>query len=527
MTDTLTAAGLTAEEKRARLAELLRRKAGPLRQFPLSFAQQRLWFLDQLEPGNPAYNIISALRMRGPLDVPAMERSVADLVRRHEPLRTIFRTSSGEPVQVVLPYRDLKLPVEALDAPEEERDAVAHERVAREMETPFDLARGPLFRARILRLGEDDHVLLLGMHHIVTDGWSIGVLYRELCTSYAAYTEGREPELPALPIQYADYATWQRNNTQVLEEQLAFWRRTLAGAPALLELPLDHPRPPVQTHDGGMVRLRYPPAFGETMRSLALRLEATSFMVVLAAFYALLARWSGQDDIVVGTPTAGRSRRETEALVGFFINTIALRTRLDGDPTFEELVQRVRQTTIDAYAHQDVPFERVVDELKVERALSHSPVTQVNVILHTEPVDPIVLGDLKLGLVEPEPASTQYELSFSLRDRWKGMPMEFDVEYNRNLFDRATVERMADHFHSIFMAAAADPTLRLSQLPLGDQAEREEALAKWNRTEAAYPDGPVHALVAAQAARTPAAAAVISSAGRLSYAELLGRAHRL
>jgi amino acid adenylation domain-containing protein len=529
MTDTLTAPELTAEEKRARLTELLRRKAGPLRQFPLSFAQQRLWFLDQLEPGNTAYNIISALRMRGALDTAAMERAVADLLRRHEPLRTVFRSAGGEPVQVVLPFIEPRIPVEAVDVAEEARKEVALGIVAEEAVRPFDLARGPLFRARMLRLGADDHVLVMAMHHIVTDGWSIGVMYNEICASYAACTAGRQPEHPALPIQYADFAVWQRNTLQgaALDEQLGYWRETLRGAPALIDLPLDHPRPPVQTHAGGMVRLVYPPTFGETMRDLARRLEVTPFMVVLAAFYALLSRWSGQDDIVVGTPTAGRSRKETEGLVGFFINTIALRARTDGDPTFAELVERVRETSIGAYGHQDVPFERVVDELKVERALSHSPITQVNVILHTEPVDPIVLGDLKLALVEPEPESTQHELSFSLRDRWRGMPMEFDVEYNRDLFDRATVERMAAHFHSIFLAAAADPSLRLSQLPLGDEAEREEALTRWNATDAFYPELPVHALVSAQTARTPDAVAVTSGDASLTYAALEDRSNRL
>jgi amino acid adenylation domain-containing protein len=529
MTDTLAAVELTAEEKRARLAELLRKKAGPIRQFPLSFAQQRLWFLDQMEPGNTAFNTVSALRMLGPLDVAAMQRAVADLVRRHEPLRTVFRTAEGAPVQVVLPYLEFRVPLEPVDVPEGERRDVALRVVADETARAFDLARGPIFRARILRLGADDHVLLMSMHHIVVDGWSIGVLYRELCASYAAYAEGREPELPALPIQYADYAVWQRGTLQgaALDEQLKFWTRTLHGAPALLDLPLDRPRPPVQTHAGGMVRLRYPPVFGEAMRTVANRLEVTPFMLVLSAFYALLSRWSGQDDVVVGTPTAGRSRRETEGLIGFFINTLPLRCRTDGDPTFAELVERVRRMTIDAYAHQDVPFERVVDELKVERALSHSPVTQVFVVLHTEPVDPIVLGDLKLALVETEPEAAQHELSFSLRDRWRGMPMEFDVEYNRDLFDRATVERIASHFHTLFMAATADPSLRLSQLPLGDDAEREESLARWNQTDAEYSALPVHALVSARAARTPDAVAVVSGAESLTCAELEDRSTRL
>ena len=523
------AAALTPEEKRARLAELLRRKAGPIRQFPLSFAQQRVWFLDQLEPGNCAWNTTSALRMRGLLNVGALQRAVADLVRRHEPLRTVFRVVDGSPVQVVLPYVDFRVPLEPVDVAEDKRESIARRLVAAEMNRPFDLAKGPIFRAKILRLGQDDHVLLMAMHHIVIDGWSIGVLYNELCASYAAHVEGRAPDLPELPIQYADYAVWQRNHLQgpVMEEQLSYWKNALTGAPALIDLPLDRPRPPVQTHAGGMVQLRYPPVFGEAMRNLAQRLEVTPFMVVLAAFYALLSRWSGQDDVVVGTPTAGRSRKETEGLVGFFVNTLALRTRLEGDPTFIELVERVRTTTIDAYAQQDVPFERVVDELKVERALSHSPVTQVNVVLHTEPVDPINLGPLQLSLIEPEPESAQHELSFSLRDRWRGMPMEFDVEYNRDLFDRATVERLAAHFHSIFMAAAADPTLRLSQLPLGDEADREESLTRWNRTYAEYAALAVHALVSRQAARTPEGVAVAGAGASLTYAELEDGSNRL
>jgi amino acid adenylation domain-containing protein len=529
MTGTLTAPALTAEEKRARLAELLRRKEGPLRQFPLTFAQQRIWFLDQMEPGNPAFNTTSALRMRGETDLAAMEKAVANLVRRHEPLRTVFRLVGGEPVQVVLPFRGFPVPLEALDAPEEERLAVARRRVAEEMETRFDLARAPVFRARILRLAPDDHVLLMCMHHIVIDGWSMGVLYRELNLGYAAYSEGREPELPELPIQYADYAVWQRGHLQgqALRAQLDYWKQALGGAPALIDLPLDRPRPPVQTHAGGMLQLRYPPVFGETMRAVAQRLEATSFMVVLAAFYAVLARWSGQDDVVVGTPTAGRSRKETEGLVGFFVNTLALRCRVDGDPTFAELVERVRETTVGAYAHQEVTFERVVDELKVERALSHSPITQVHVVLHTEPVDPVDLGPVRLSLIEPEPTSTEHELSFSLRDRWKGMPMEFDVAYNRDLFDRETVERIADHFHTLFMAAAANPSLRLSQLPMGSGAAAEEAVTRWNQTAAPYPDGPVHARVAAQAARTPGAVAVVAGAETLTYAELEERSNRL
>jgi amino acid adenylation domain-containing protein len=527
MTAALPAAGLSPQEKRALLAELLRRRAGPVRQFPLSAAQQRLWFLDRLEPGSAAYNIVSALRLRGPADAVALERAVALLVRRHESLRTVFRVVEGEPVQVVLPLLEPRLPVEPADAAPGERDAEALRLAAGELARPFDLVRGPLFRARLLRLGEDDHVLLLCMHHIVTDGWSLGVLYRELCAAYAAYLAGGEPSLPELPVQYADYAVWQRERLQgeALEALLAFWRGRLRGAPPLLELPLDRPRPPVQTHAGGRVRIRLPPSFLAAARACAQRLEATPFMVLLAAFAALLSRWSGQEDVVVGTPAANRDRGEMEGLIGFFVNTLALRADLSGDPTFAELVARVRESTVAAYAHQELPFERLVDELKVERALSHPPVAQAHFVLHTEPVDEIVLGPLQLALVDPEPASTAYELSFSLRDRGNGM--QLDLEYNRDLFDRATVERMGEHFRTLFEAAAADPSLRLSALPLGGAAELAESLARWNRTDAPRPELPAHALVAAQAARTPAATAVACAGRELTYAELEERSGRL
>ncbi|HYR11954.1 MAG TPA: condensation domain-containing protein, partial [Longimicrobium sp.] len=518
---------LSPEEKRARLAELLRQRAGPVRQFPLSFAQQRLWFLDRLEPGNAAYNIVSALRMRGPLDAAAMERAISFLVERHESLRTVFRVVDGSPVQVVVPARPLRVPIESTDVPEDAREAEALRLVGEELARPFDLARGPIFRARLLRLGEDDHVLLLCMHHIVTDGWSLGVLFRELCTLYGAYIQGNDAELPALSIQYADYAVWQRNHLQgaVLDEQLGYWRQKLAGAPALLELPLDRPRPAVQTHAGGLLRTIFPPAFAHALRDTARRLETTQFMVALAAFNALLARWSGRDDLVVGTPAANRPRQETEGLVGLFLNTLALRTDLSGDPTFAELVARVRETTVDAYAHQEVPFERLVDALGVERALSHSPVVQVHFVLHTEPANEIVLGPLQLALVEPEPASTQYELSFSLRERRHGM--EVDVEYNRDLFDRATVERMTAHFRTLFQAAATDPDLHLSRLPLSSAEEREASLAGGRGLDLDPPAVPAHALVSAQAARTPGATAVVSGGESITYAELEARSSRL
>ncbi|HEV7589710.1 MAG TPA: amino acid adenylation domain-containing protein [Longimicrobium sp.] len=527
MSATLPAAAATPEERRALLAELLRRKAGPLRQFPLSFAQQRLWFLHRMEPENPAYNTTSALRLVGPLDGAALERAVGGLVERHESLRTVFRAGHGEPVQVVLPALPARLLAEPADAPEAERRAVALRLVAEEMARPFDLERGPVFRARLFRLGDDDHLLVLAMHHVVTDGWSIGVLFRDLCAMYAAGAAGREPELPALPIQYADYAVWQRRHLQgeVLERQLAYWRRALEGAPALLSLPTDRPRPPVQTHAGGLVAARLPVDLLAPLKALSRREESTLFMTLLAAFTALLSRWSGETDVVVGSPIAGRSRPETEELIGFFVNTLALRTDLSGDPTFRALLGRVRETSFGAFSHQEVPFERLVDELKVERALSHSPFFQVLFVLHTEPAEGIVLGPLALELVEPESPAAAHDLSFSLRERPEAL--EVDVEYNADLFDRATVERMCGHFRAVLEAVAADPATPVSRLPLLSPAERGELRRLASGPEAVYPDATLHALVAEQVARTPDAVAVAFADERVTFAELEARAERL
>src|SRR5690606_3291385 len=353
-------------------------------ELPLSFAQQRLWFLYRLEPESTAYNISGAMRVRGTLDTDALERSFSEIVRRHESLRTTFHEVDGRPVQRIHAPAPFALPITDLSglAPEE-REAEVRRRAAEEASRPFDLEQGPLFRAELLRLADDEHVLLLGMHHIVSDGWSFGVLTRELGTLYRAFASGEPSPLAELPIQYADFAVWQRSWLQgrtlegsVLQRQLDYWTRQLDGL-ATLQLPTDRPRPPVQTYNGDAVALSLPTELARALGRLARQESASLFMMLLAAFKVLLARYAAQDDIVVGSPIAGRNRAEIEHLIGFFLNSLVLRTDLSGEPSFRELLARVRNVTLDAYAHQDVPFEKLVEHIDPPRDPSRTPLFQV------------------------------------------------------------------------------------------------------------------------------------------------------
>ncbi|HYH82759.1 MAG TPA: condensation domain-containing protein, partial [Longimicrobium sp.] len=347
---------------------------------PLSFAQERLWFLDRLEPGSTTYNMPWPLRLRGTPDTGALERALGEIVRRHESLRTVFREVDGAPVQVVVPFAGFTLAADDLSRlAEAEREAEMRRRASEEAARPFDLAAGPLFRASLLRLGEDDHVLLLSMHHIVSDEWSMGVLSRELSVLYEAYRGGRESPLPELAVQYADYAAWQREQLEgaALDRQLGYWRERLADAPALLELPTDHPRPAVQTFRGAHERAELSLELLERLEALGRSEGATLNMVLLGAFQVLLSKYSGSEDVVVGSLGAGRTRKEVEATIGFFVNTLVLRTDLSGDPGFREVLRRAREVTLGAHEHQEVPFERLVAELQPERSLSHTPLFQV------------------------------------------------------------------------------------------------------------------------------------------------------
>src|SRR5688500_3844762 len=396
---------------------------------PLSFAQERLWFLDRLEPGSITYNLAAALRLTGSMVEAALKRSLIEIVRRHEALRTVFAEVDGSPVQVIAPSGAFALPVEDLSGlGDADREAAVRRRANEEAVRPFDLSAGPLFRAALLRLGSEDHVLLLGMHHIVSDEWSMGILSREFSALYAAYREGRESPLPELPVQYADYAVWQREQLrgEVLERHLSYWRKRLAGAPELLELPTDHPRPAVQTYRGATVPVALSPELLERLQALGRSEGATLFMVLLSAFQVLLGTYAGSEDVVVGSPIAGRTRGEVEELIGFFVNTLVLRTDLSGDPSFRETLRRVREVTLGAYEHQEVPFERLVAELQPERSLSHSPLFQVMFALQNAGDGAGALSGLHVSGVESERASAKFDLSLTLAATAQGLRGELN-----------------------------------------------------------------------------------------------------
>ncbi len=503
-------------------------KASRAGELPLSFAQQRLWFLEQLEPGSPTYNIRTALRLDGPLEVPTLERSLTEIVRRHEALRTTFPTVLGEAHQKIAADPSFVMPLVDLGAlPAGEREAEAHRRIAEESLRPFDLATGPLLRALLLRLSGREHVLVLTVHHIVSDGWSMTVLGRELGALHEAFSAGRPSPLPELPVQYADHAVWQRQwlSGDVLRTQLDYWKKQLAGAPQDLELPADRPRPPVLSYRGASVPVALPLDLLAGLRATSRREGVTLFMTLLAAFQVLLARYTGRDDIVVGSPIAGRTQVETEGLIGLFVNTLALRTDLSGDPTFRELLSRVREVTLGAYTHQDVPFERLVEELAPVRDLGRSPLFQAMLVLQTPP-PPLALGEVKLGVLEIERTTSKFDLSLSLAETEDGLRGE--LEYSTDLFDEATLRRTVEHYRVLLEGIVADPGQRIADLPLSTAAELHRVVVEWNATRAEYPSHRcIHELFEAQAASTPEAVAVVFEDLRLTYRELNERANRL
>jgi amino acid adenylation domain-containing protein len=496
---------------------------------PLSFAQQRLWFLNLLRPESAFYNMPSALRLTGALDADALERSLREIVRRHESLRTTFDTVGGEPRQVIARATPLRLSTVDLSAlPPHEQGSETRRLVEEESRRPFDLARDPLLRARLLTLKDDEHVLLLVMHHIVSDGWSIGVLLNELSALYTAFTNGRESPLAELPIQYADYAVWQREylSGEVLSEQLAYWRNHLGGELPVLELPADRPRPPVPSYHGAEELVSVEPGIAERLRALGRENGATLFMTLLAAFDVLLYRYTGQEDIVVGTPVAGRSRAEVEGLIGFFINTLALRTKLSGRISFRELLGRVREVCLGAFAHQELPFEKVVEELQPERSTSLMPLFQVAFVLQNA-------ADFELELpgLEVEPLDTETETSkFDLRLSAQETPeyLTLSLRYSTDMFDAPRMRRMLEHYCNLLAAIAADPGGRISRLPLLTDGERRHLLTRRVAQPRDFPPPLcLHRLFEAQVERTPEAVALVSGGENLSYRALNERANRL
>ncbi|HFX1990347.1 TPA: pyoverdine non-ribosomal peptide synthetase PvdD, partial [Pseudomonas aeruginosa] len=491
----------------------------------LSFAQERQWFLWQLEPESAAYHIPSALRLRGRLDVDALQRSFDSLVARHETLRTRFRLEGGRSYQQVQPAVSVSIERE----PFGEEGLI--ERIQAIVVQPFDLERGPLLRVNLLQLAEDDHVLVLVQHHIVSDGWSMQVMVEELVQLYAGYSQGLDVVLPALPIQYADYALWQRSWMEAgeKERQLAYWTGLLGGEQPVLELPFDRPRPARQSHRGAQLGFELPRELVEAVRALAQREGASSFMLLLASFQALLYRYSGQADIRVGVPIANRNRVETERLIGFFVNTQVLKADLDGRMGFDELLAQARQRALEAQAHQDLPFEQLVEALQPERNASHNPLFQVlfNHQSEIRSVTPEVqLEDLRLEGLAWDGQTAQFDLTLDIQEDENGIWASFD--YATDLFDASTVERLAGHWRNLLRGIVANPRQRLGELPLLDAPERRQTLSEWNpaQRECAV-QGTLQQRFEEQARQRPQAVALILDEQRLSYGELNARANRL
>ncbi|HEU5180261.1 MAG TPA: condensation domain-containing protein, partial [Candidatus Polarisedimenticolia bacterium] len=460
---------------------------------PLSFAQQRLWFIHQIDPKSPAYNVSNALRLRGALDPSALQRCLEEVVRRHDSLRTRFVSREGAPLQVIDPPGSIDLPLADLTRlPAPQREAEAIRLAGEEAGAPFDLETGPLLRSRLLRLDREDHVFLLTMHHIVSDGWSTGVLVREVAALYEAFAAGRPSPLPELPIQYADFAAWQRQalSGERLERELAYWRECLTPLPPVLDIPAARPRPPVLTFRGGVERVTVPAEIADAMRTLTRREGATLFMGLLASFDALLSRLSGEEDITIGTGIANRTLPELESLVGFFVNTLVIRASCAGDPSFRELLGRVREATLGAFTHQDLPFERLVEELQPTRDLGRNPIFQIAFALQNAPLGSFELPGLTIEPMPLETGAARFDLEFHL---WEvpGGNLEGYLFYGTDRFDASTVRRMAQRYLVLLGAGVAAPDSRLSQLPLLTPEEDRQLIA-WNQTREDFPKACVH-----------------------------------
>jgi amino acid adenylation domain-containing protein/non-ribosomal peptide synthase protein (TIGR01720 family) len=511
------------EKEPAKETQRIPRQGRESETYPLSFAQQRLWFLNNFEPESPEYNIPQAFRIQGELDHTVMQRALREVVRRHETLRTTFRSIEGTPAQVIAQVVDMEVPyVDARPRVSDPAEAWA----AADAREPFDLTLGPLMRAKLFRAGERDYLLYYNVHHIAYDGWSMGIFARELAAIYDAFAAGIPSPLPELPVQYLDFAVWQREWLQgeVLAAQLAYWRRQLGAVPPL-ELPTDHPRPAVRTHNGTAIPLVLGDRLAQDLKGLAQREGSTLFIVLMAAFKALLHHWTTQEDIAVGTLIANRRSPEVEGLIGFFANSLVLRTDLAGDPTFRELLAREREVSLDAYAHQDVPFEKLVEELNPPRDMARTPLFQVMLILLNAPGEAMELPGLKLRPVAIDSRTSKTEMTLYFTETPAGV--DGFLEYNTDLFDLATMQRFLGHYRRVLAAAVADPATRLSELSLLAEDERRQVLVDWNATAAAIPAVTLHGWIEERVRQTPEAVAVEFEASRLTYRELDQRANRL
>jgi len=496
-------------------------------ELPLSYAQQRLWFLQRFGADNGAYNIPGFLRLKGSLNVEALRLAVAQIVDRHEALRTSLVEREGKPIQVIGAPAGLEVPLIDLGAhPEHEREEAAQTIVRAQAFAPFDLSRPPMIRATILRLRPDDHILLVVMHHVASDGWSLGVFANEFRLLYEAFVRSAASPLPELPIQYADYAAWQREwlTGEVEERQLGYWRKQLADVPDL-ELPMAGNRPAIRSEDGGRVDFKITASLRASLERIGQEDGATLFMVTLAVFQLLLHRYSGQLDIAIGTPIAGRTRRETEGLIGFFVNTLVMRTDFSGNPSFRQLLARIRELALHAYANQDMPFDRLVMELDPDRQVNKTPLFQALFALQNLPDSLWDLPGLEAQWTEGVPGREQFDLILELKPYSSGL--QGTIGYRTDMFDSETVERMASHFVTLIESVCAAPQALIGQLELLPQRERRQVLEDWNRTQANYPGGSLHGLFEQQVERTPDRIAILDAGGELTYSQLDLRANRL
>jgi amino acid adenylation domain-containing protein len=494
---------------------------------PLSFAQQRLWFLDQFVPNSPTYNINIALRLQGELRLEVLEWALNEVVRRHEVLRTRMEVVEGQARQIIASNAAVSIAVTDMSQLEPgDREAVIARWIREEAETPFNLAHGPLLRIKLLQRQEQDHVLLLTMHHIVSDAWSMGIMVREFSHFYEAKLLGRESPLPELPIQYADYAVWQRNWIQgeMLERQIAYWRTQLAEPP-VLEMPTDYAREASKSETGASAKWVLSEELSRNLKDLSRREGVTLFMTLLTAFQLLLSRCSGQNDISIGSPIAGRTRTELEGLIGFFVNTLVLRSDLSGSPTFRELLARIRETTLTAYAHQDVPFEKLVEELQPRRDLSRSPLFQAMFVLQNAPMVELELPGLKLSLMERVAETVHFELLLTAAE--ENGRIAGGLSYRTALFAERSIHRLLAQWQRLLASITANPQSRIGELEMLPEVERRQVVEEWNSTDAQYRHVCVHQMFEQQAASTPAAEAVEYAGQQLSYAELNRRANQL
>src|ERR1044071_6940213 len=502
---------------------------------PLSFAQQRLWFLDRFEPGTPFYNVSLGLRLNGGLDRRALHRALLEISRRHEVLRTIFVDIDGYPAQIVDLQIELELPLVDLTSLSDAGREAELKRLNREQRRqPFALASGDGLRAMLCRIKENDHAFLLTQHHIVSDAWSKDILIREMAELYQAFSTGRQSPLPDLPVQYADYAVWQREwlTGERLERQLTYWMDRLAGSPPLIGLHTDHPRSRVQTHNGATESRQLDDELSEALAAFGRERQATIFMVLLAALNVLLYRYTGQDDLLVGTPVSTRGRVETEGLIGCFLNTLVLRNDLSGDPDFQTVLERVREVTLGAFANQDLPFEMLIDEMQPERSLSHTPLFQVMFVhkIVTEgrrvAEEAKKSSDMLISACEEDNQTAKFDLTFGAVE--SGDRLTLGLEYKTDLFERASILRMLDHCENLLRAVVVDPLRPISELPLLTPAEQKLVVRDWNETAQYYgPQLSLHGSFERQVARTPGAAALVFEDDQLTYAELNQKANQL